>query len=262
MPDLAAQFVGELPSDLNHLISFNPAEEQSLKAFVGKVFAGDVEVYPSLNFKAPYFRRKTNRIAFQMTSGTPLIEWFDEAFDVNTLIFLRHPIPTALSIIRAGWQPECHEFIFNQKFSTTFLNEDLVDYAKHIMKSGSLLERHVLDWTLKMLAPFKSFIQKDHFYWTLFTYEQTVLEPRHVVEELCKRYQFEVPEQIIDQLSKPSRTVSLDTADRVQDTNYLLNRWRETVSRREESQLMTIPLKFGIDVYTPHDDHRDSKYSI
>ena len=50
-------------------------------------------------------------------------------------------------------------------------------------------------------------------------------------------------------MNKPSRTVTETTAERVQDPEYLLNRWRKKIGPELEAELMSIPKAFDIDVY-------------
>lgn len=262
MPDLNAAYSGPNLGALNHLISLRPEDESRFECFAEEVFYGETEVYPSLNFRAPYFRRKTNRIAFQMTSGMPLIEWFDRHLDVATLILFRHPISNALSIMQADWKPACHEFVYNDWFRENYLNQNLIDLSESILKDGSLLEQHVLDWALKMLVPFRAYNSGNYPDWTFLTYEQAVMEPSHVVKQLATRFSFEHESKIFEQLHQPSRSVSRNTADKINDKEYLLNRWRKQVSEGEAKAALSIPEAFGIDVYSSDSELWNSRYSL
>jgi len=202
-----------------------------------------------MNFRAHYFERHTERVVFQMTNVTALCKWFDGEFDVNTIVLLRHPIPTALSIIQQGWEPEDWEFVTHDGFVARHLTTEQLACAKHLVAEGSLLERHVLDWALKMLVPVRALESGLHPDWQVVTYEQMVLEPIPVLQQVAAKFDFPHLEPMLAQVRRPSRSVTPETADRVDDAGYLLDRWRERITSAEESQLLDIPRAFGLDVY-------------
>ena len=149
MPDLkkSGGYTGN--KTLRQIIHFEGQDEKKFQKAASNIIDAKWHVYPSINFRAPYFNRKTDRVIFQMTSGLPLVQWFEGNFNVQVAYLIRHPIPNALSIIHAGWEPECFEFLENQYFVETYLTPSQVDLAKRIESGDDLLARHVLDWCLK-----------------------------------------------------------------------------------------------------------------
>ncbi|MCH7840010.1 MAG: hypothetical protein IID38_07220 [Planctomycetes bacterium] len=204
-----------------------------------------------LNFQAPYFHRKTNRVVFQMTNATPMIDWFHENFPVATVLLLRHPIPNALSIMQAGWRQECADFLNHRWFVEVQLTGEQVDFARRVVERGSLLAQHVLDWSLKMLIPLRALRSERYPEWLTITYEQLVLQPEELLQVLSRRLDLPDGAAMRDQLLRPSRTVSSETEGKIKDQDYLLRRWRKQINPAEEKELMKIPKMFGLDVYEP-----------
>jgi hypothetical protein len=235
--------------EVTQLTHIPVGEEEAFRELAGDIIAGRVEVYPTINFRAPYFHRVTNRIAFQMTSGGPLIEWFDEHFDVMTGILLRHPISNALSIMKRGWAPHAREYIDDPGFVDTHLTGVQVDLGRRILAGESEAARHVLDWSLKLLVPIKAFESGRHPSWLAWTYEETVRHPEPMVRLLARRFDFTDVDAMLEQAMRPSRTVTRSTADRLEDETYLLGRWREKIGTEEEKELLAIPSAFELHVY-------------
>ena len=228
---------------------FDDADLDRFRPIAESVISGKRNIYPSLNFRAQYFERRTERVVFQVTNATALIEWFDGEFDAHTVLLLRHPIPTALSILKQGWEPEDWEFVTHGDYATRHLTSAQLDLAQRIVAGGSILERHVLDWTLKMLVPVRGFESGQHPDWVVITYEQMVLEPVQILKFLSKALDFPQLDPMLEQVRRPSRTVTAETADRVEDPTYLLDRWRRQISETQERELMSIPEAFGLDMY-------------
>jgi hypothetical protein len=224
------------------------AEDQFLQ-FARSIVLAQRHIYPTLHFGAPYFHRVTDRVVFQMTNETAMIEWFDKHLPVNTFLFLRHPIPTALSIMELNWRHRCCDFLDNSCFVETHLTGRQVDLARQVMDRGPDLARHVLDWTLKMLLPVRALESGRHPSWLVLTYEETVRQPDRAISIVSERLDLPNTASMRAQLQRPSRTVTKATGPKVNDSAYLLERWRKKVSNSEEEDLMRIPAEFGIKVY-------------
>jgi hypothetical protein len=254
LPDLAAAAGYEGSHRFSHVVAFSGADEARFEALARDIIDARIHVYPTLGFGRPFFNRVTDRVVFQMTGGTTLIEWFDERFDVDTVVLWRHPIPTSLSLLEEDWAPQCRDFLLHEGFRERVLTSALVDRAEAIMRDGPDLARHVLDWTLKMLVPFRAVTSGRHPGWLSVTYEQTVQEPDRMVDLLSERLDLPDRDAMRAQIRRPSRNVSSDAAGRTDDTSYLLRRWRERVDADEEQALLAIPAAFGIDLYEPGRD--------
>ena len=74
---------------------------------------------------------------------------------------------------------------------------------------------------------------------------------------------------MLEQVQRPSRTVTSSTADRVEDVSYLLRRWRlpmhpeqPTISADREHALMKILDVFDLDVYVSGRDEPSSPFFL
>jgi len=220
LPDLASAAGYDGNHQFRQIVHFTGNSELQFRKLARDIIESRIHIYPSLAFREPYFHRNTDRIVFQMTSGMPLIGWFDRQFTVNTAILFRHPIPTALSIMRENDPPECNDFLLHPWFIETHLNQEQYNLARWIMDSGSPREQHVLDWTLKMLVPYQAILSGDHPDWLTLTYEQTVINPELVIRNIS--YQFALPN-----MEKMTRTgpAALSNSHRFHRRSY----WRPGV---------------------------------
>jgi len=265
LPDLAAA-AGVPDSDhpFRQVVHFEGDDERRFLALCREIFEGRLHVYPTLAFRAPYFHRVTDRIVFQMTSGPPLIEWFDRELDVMTAILFRHPIPCARSVLASSRtsRHDGQDFLLHEWFVDTHLTGAQVDLARGIIAGDDTLAQQVLDWTLKMLMPFRAAASCAHPAWAVVTYEQMVTEPIRVIEAISERLDLTDVETMREQMDRPSRTVSQTTADHVGDVNYLLGRWREDTPPERERELLAIPLAFDLDLYEPGRLTADVRFSV
>lgn len=249
IPDLAkaAGYTG--PHKFACMVHFEGEDERRFRAFAESVVCGRTVVYPMLRFWEPYFQRVTDRVIYQMTTTTAMAEWFSDNFNCQNVVLLRHPITSSLSTMAAGWQVHCWDFLYHRWFVENYLTGEQVDLSRRIMESGSTIEQHVLDWTLKMLVPIRALASGRHPDWMVVTYERIVREPEVVLQELSRQLDLPDIEAMRSQVKLPSRTVSKTSSDKVDDPDYILNRWRKKIDAEQERQLMGILEAFEIDTY-------------
>ncbi len=254
IPDLAEAAGYEGDHDFEIFVHFEGDAERRWREFAGDVVEGRTTLNPTLHFGAPYFNRVTDRVVFQMTNETALIEWFDRHFDVATMLLIRHPVSNALSIMDKGWRHEVWDFLHHRWFVDTQLTGPQVDLARRVAGGGDELAKHVLDWSLKMLAPVRAAASGAHPDWLTLTYEETVLAPEQAVGLISEHLDFPDRAAMEAQVRLPSRNVSDPTRARVDDPDYVLRRWRRDIGPEREQELLAIPHGFGIDLYRPGED--------
>ena len=113
-----------------------------------------------------------------------------------------------------------------------------------------------------MMIPHRAFESGDHPDWLRVTYEQLVLDKEAVVRALSGSLDLPDTEAMLEQSRLPSRTVASPTASHVDDTAFLLDRWRAKVSPSEEAELLEIPRAFGIDMYQPGDTRPQVRFTL
>lgn len=249
IPDLAraAEYSGD--HRFVCMVHFEGDDERRFRKFAEGVVGGRHVIYPMLRFWEPYFQRVTDRVVYQMTTTTAMAEWFSDQFSCNNVVLVRHPITSSLSTMAAGWQVHCWDFLYHRWFVETQLTGKQFEFSRRIMSAGTPLEQHVLDWTLKMLIPLRALAAKRRPEWTVVTYEKIVLEPEAVLEELSRRLDLPDITAMRNQVKRPSRTVSKTSSEKVDDPDYILNRWRKRIDEAQERKLMGILEAFELDVY-------------
>lgn len=260
VPSLARNASRYDAGELTQIIHIEAKDEERFRQLAGDIIDGLIEVHPTLNFRAPYFHRVTDRMILQMTSGGPLIEWFDENFAVMTGILLRHPVSNALSIIAKGWPSHAHEYLADERFVDGHLSGTQVDLARRVLTGRSEAARHVLDWTLKMLVPVRAYESGRHPSWLAWTYEETVADSERIVRLIARHFEFGDVDAMLEQVTRASRTITRSTAERLKEPRYLLSRWRAEVGPGEEEELLAIPAAFGLTMYEPGKDRPAQRY--
>ena len=237
--------------EFDFVAGFEGEAEQQFKRLMDDVISGKLTLNPTLAVRSPFFQRRTERIVFQITSGTPLVGWFGENFNVSIAVLFRHPIPTAMSIMRSGWPPECEDLLLHQPFCEAHLTGEQIDLARKVLRdsNGEGLAAHVLDWSLKMLVPYREIQSERHPEWAFVAYEQLVSDRRKTIEYVAHRLNLTDVDAMDRQGASPSRSASPATVPKVQDANYLLARWCERLNPTETDALMKIPREFGIELY-------------
>lgn len=251
---------------LRQVVGFENEDLAHFESFCRNVIDCRYHLYPTLNFSAPYFHRVTDRVVFKMTTGMPMIEWFHRTFPVMTVVLVRHPVSTSLSVMERsrtlglGWEPEPEEFLVHQGYVRANLTGEQTDFAWSIVRHGSLLERHILDWALKYLIPIKALASGRHPDWLMLTYEEMTVYPEEVVRLISERLELPDVASMLAQIRRPSRNVTANTANHVADPDYLIRRWRQRVSREDETRAFEILSHFGINIYEPGRDFAQEKF--
>jgi hypothetical protein len=181
------------------------------------------------------------------------INWLRDTFNARVVYLIRHPIAVTISSER--W-PTLPAFLTSD-YRRHFSDEQLVD-AERIFTGGTELERGVLSWCLQNSVPLKAATDD----WAIVSYEQLVLEPQPVIQELTAKLALPNPEWMQDRLGVPSvnvqfkstlETRQLLTGGESDKRPYLVEKWRKKVSKREEARAMRILEIFGLDVYKDGD---------
>jgi sulfotransferase family protein len=238
-------------SDWNELYSIDATAK--LQSYFGRICDGRLGFTNPNPFRAPY-RPVTHRIVFKEIHGCgDRINWLRDAFNARVVYLIRHPIAVTISSER--W-PTLPAFLTSD-YRRHFSDDQLVN-AERILTSGTELERGVLSWCLQNSVPLGAATDD----WAIVSYEQLVLEPHPVIQELTAKLALPNPERMQDRLGVPSVNVqfksTLETRRllTVGDSDkrpYLVEKWRKKVSKREEARAMRILEIFGLDVYKDGD---------
>jgi len=194
----------------------------------------------------------TNRRAFKVIRANCLIEWFVNEFDIHIIYLIRHPIPQALSCIKRKHHCEIQEYLEDETFVNDWLSSDQLKYINKILKSGSQLEKFVVEWCLDNIIPLN--VSKTNKRILVLTYEEVVLKPMEVFNQLYQRLNLENLDKMISKIKIPSKVTDSSTEKtkkKIQDgdSNFLISKWKNEISKEKEKNLLLILNKFGIDTY-------------
>ena len=87
------------------------------------VFRGKLKGYSQWNYFDNNYKFFSDRLVIKILNALPLIDWFEENFNINIVYLVRHPIPTSLSIIQRNWGNIAEYFLHNPYFIKKYLNK-------------------------------------------------------------------------------------------------------------------------------------------
>jgi hypothetical protein len=225
--------------------------------YLDELFAGRLQVNGPWRFWTREFDFYAQRIVLKIVSAKALIDFIDKNFDVKILYLTRHPIPTALSIIGNNWGLTAHGYLQNETFASQYLDGHLLRYANDILKTGSLLQKHVLNWTLENLVPLKLLPQRPH--WLHIAYEDLTMNPVTVLAKLVNHLELNEIDKMQKLITKPSKSTKKLSSHQVRkqiktgDTRNIIGRWKEEVDLTDQSRAFDILEKFEISMYLETD---------
>lgn len=210
------------------------------------------------------WRFQTDRIIFKILfAGEDKINWFKEVFNGEVIFLLRHPIPVSLSREEL---PRLSSFI-----STSFINhftDEQITFAKKIFDQGSQFQKAVVDWCFQNVLPLRH-ADRD---WLIVSYEQMVIQPEIVIENLVQKFNFPQPKEMYRRLNKASAStgksdaesqeVLRDPAKVLESKQWLVDKWKKRATAEQIEQTGEILDVFGLDFYQHNESLPKSKYLL
>lgn len=228
--------------------------EPRVRAFVEDLFEGRLSVNAPWEIWHPTFHWTTDRVILKVIDAKPLIEWFDRSFDLQILYSTRHPVPSALSVIRNGWALTAHAYLRDPEFVARWLNDDQVAFAWDVLREASPLQQHVLNWALENLVPLRRLQANPH--WLFVSYEHATLDPAGTVDFLAEHLDLPDRGRMLKQVRTASRSTRKlsSTFEPADEARARLRAWRQHVSPEEERAALGILDRFEIPAYRPGAD--------
>ena len=215
---------------------------------------GSLHFLDPIPLRSNVYRFSSRRIVFKVIhGGEERMSWFRDSFNGRIVYLLRHPIPVALS---HEVYPRLNAYV-DSPYGRHF-DPAQIEFARRIIASGTELEKGVLAWCFENAVPLRTRTPD----WTVFSYEQLVLEPRPIVERLIERLDLDDPDRMVRNLDRASGVKRKSDAAtqallerRDEDARRrLVDKWRRRVDPDQEARLMGILDRFGIDAYRAGDD--------
>lgn len=215
--------------------------------YYGRLLGGgltDLKLRPGLKF----YRPSTNRIVVKENQGClDRMRWFEDTFGVLVIHLIRHPIPVALSREVFPLLDSFKDCALRKRFSA-----DELSLADRLIDSGSHLERGVLTWCLHH-APA---LREERASWLRVYYEQTVLQPDTVIEQLADRLLLPDRERMKRQIVEPSQVMRKSDSETQElltgqdNRDYLVHKWKSRVSQSDLQKVDVILKTFDISIYS------------
>lgn len=192
-----------------------------------------------------------NRTVAKILNAHPLIDELTKIFETNTILFLRHPVAQAHSLVRNGWGYTAKAYLADEVFCMNYLSENQYEEAKRVMEEEEALEKAVLSWCLENLYPLKH----SHCKKIVLTYEELLINQDEVLNILSNEFQVKNIQTMNKVLKAPSTSVHRSTKETIiqiinQDKVKLLNKWQSKLSNKQLKTIQTIFDLFKITEYS------------
>jgi hypothetical protein len=209
---------------------------------------------------SPSFHVLTDRRVLKIVHATAIAEWIVEQ-GLCPVYLIRHPVATALSATRSSIIHRAEANLRHEGFRRRFLNDDLIELGWSILRSGSPLEKFVLEWCLDNLGPLHA-MRKDPARWTVVSYEEMMTSPTRLSALLGRRLELRRPERMLKVLRTPSPSTTRGRDAKLRHTEpvALLGLWQREVDAKTQATLFEIVERFHIDAYRPGETMPTDRY--
>ncbi|WP_020529663.1 sulfotransferase family protein [Flexithrix dorotheae] len=231
----------------------NPVNQKSIEKYINHFIQGkDNDLrFPRFAPFRPLWKPFTSRIIFKILfAGEGEFNWFKKKFNGEIIFLIRHPIPVSLS---RKVCPRIESFL--QKPYINHFSVEQKKFSQEILKKGDHFEMAILDWCFQNALPLRQMDQS----WLTVSYEQTVLQPEIVIQNLVSKFQFPKPEKITNRLNKASvstgkssresQNILLDPQKLAKNKRWLVEKWRDKITDNQHQKAFEILNVFGIDFY-------------
>lgn len=219
-----------------------------LRPYFQAICAGRLHALDPVPFRGSY-RPVTHRIVFKIImGGEDRINWFRDTFNGQIVYLIRHPIAVSLS---REYFPRLSAML-NSDYRWHF-TADQISFAQRILEKGTKLEQGVLSWCLENAGSLQAATDD----WLTIAYEDLVLDPQSVIDQLADRLVLPEPERMRSRLAVPSAVKAKSNREtqyaleQGTDRRWLVEKWRTHVRGSEERQAMEILEHFQLDIYQP-----------
>ncbi|WP_298898681.1 sulfotransferase domain-containing protein [uncultured Psychroserpens sp.] len=180
-----------------------------------------------------------------------LLPWFVNTYDFEykPIYLLRHPIPTALSVIKS-FSNNASE-LMNFTMPKTLNNDRYHLHVDYINGLLTRLEQHVAIWCIDNIEIIN---HNDSNQWLSVYYENFILDPKTTLSHIFETWNLNYDTTKLETIDfkKPSRTV-YDKNDLKPDANLHIESFLEKFDQDELQRIQDILNHFGVKNYTAFD---------
>jgi hypothetical protein len=230
-------------------------EAAILRNYFQGLLDGRIRANNPWKFWSRDFHFFNNRICLKITDAKAMIDWFDQQFDLHTVVLTRHPVAQALSVASNRWLTTGKGLLKNTGFVEQWLTTDLESLCWDLYRHGTELEGRIVDWALENVVPLKLLPGRPN--WLFVSYEDLIVHTRVVVDYLAGQLQLDDRQAMLKQIAQPSRSVKqtsnaeLQRSSQERNQERLIDGWRAKIGTDELRACFRILERFGIDLYHP-----------
>ena len=228
---------------------YKPSARHQISDYLNAISSGSMKFKNATPFSSDHYRFLTSRVVFKILHGAEhfVSHLHDKVCD--QIIFLtRHPVPTTLSRNVYPRLPTLLNSAFRKHY-----DRDQIRKAKRICQTGTPFEKGILSWCLQ-----NALILKNPERVTLVTYEQLVLSPDPIFERFESALDLPLRNRMEQRLDIPSGSTSKsnpETQEAIvnerQSRKWLVEKWKNDVSKQQKEQAKSILDLFRIELYDP-----------
>ena len=210
------------------------------KSFFTKVLSGKV-INPWTTSQMPWKKLiKTERLVVKFVRANMVIDWLSKHLDIlPPAMVIRHPCAIITSQLDKGWAPSKEVLLSNKYFD----NFPKIKLACNQFDKRE--ERAALAWCMRYHAPLTL---KKPYPFVLVCYENLVRNGEQEIKKLFDAWQLPLTKNVLEQLSKPSDTVT-ETSQVVSGKDPLAG-WRNKLTEAEVDNILAVLDVFGMDFYS------------
>jgi len=241
--------------------SIKKRDQSILTEYFNKLFTGEVRLRNQWNIFDDKYSLYVDRLVVKLHNCKALIRWFNNMFEGRIIYYIRHPIPTSLSIIKKGWKLQVQPYLDDEYFVNKYLDNDIVSSIKDIVKNGNDLEKFTVEWCVENIAPLSE--AGKHNDWILLSFEELVMDIDNTISKLVRELDLRNSKKMKNTVRRPSQTASNKTQDDLskKEPSYLAKKWMNEVSKININKVKRILDLFSIDVYRADEIKPSSKFS-
>lgn len=254
-PNLTPYQYRRLPKfDHGQIVHPDPVQEQQLRDYTDDLMAGRLRVNAPHAFWRRGFDFRTDRLVLKTVDAKPMMDWFAAHYDIDIVYLVRHPVPQSLSCVRNGWFTTTLAYTRNEWFVEEVLGDSsLRRYAEDLDRTGTPLERFVVNWVVENLYPLTRLARRPE--WLALSYEECVLDQESVLETVCTRLELSDVDGMRRAAARASRSSGLSSdasvdAIRSRDREAQVAGWQDRISGEDRDRVTEILDRFGITLYS------------
>ena len=191
-------------SSKSEMLFLDNEDEGKLRDFTEAMLEGEAVYNTAYRPWREDYHLIAERVLLKITNAKSYVAKFDDWFKPVNIILLRNPVSVAKSCINNEWGLTTQAFLGNRYFCRDVLSESLLRFCDDVENTGSLLERHVLNWCLDHYICIKT-APKDS---VVIRYEDLVSGSHSVVAKLRSVIPELSEERFVASLKRPSKSSS------------------------------------------------------